>query len=161
MLAICLLNLPHTNANNYYYRLPFLTYILCCTKNKTQIIGHSHPCLDGVGRYLVLFTMYLLYLILYNRAGGGSQTFFSTHGNHLPSLLGVHGLKDFLHSDHLHEWFDGRIYTYWSVLKSKFVHQRTHEDGHYRENPSNHELLTVRGGDCCASNKMCRGLLPP
>ena len=23
------------------------------------------------------------------RAGGGSQTFFSTHGNHLPSLSGV------------------------------------------------------------------------
>ena len=37
------------------------------------------------------------------RAGGGSQTFFLTHGNHLPSLSGVHGLKDFLHSDHLLE----------------------------------------------------------
>ena len=56
-------------------------------------------------------------------------------------------MKDFLCSDHLHESFGGRIYTYGSVLKSKFVHQRTHEDGHSRENPSNHELLTVRGGE--------------
>ena len=77
------------------------------------------------------------------------------------SLSGVHGLKHFLCSAHLPLSFDGRIYTYWSVLKSKFVHQRTHEDGHYRENPSNHELLTVRGGDCRASKKMFRGLLPP
>ena len=95
------------------------------------------------------------------RAGGGTGTFFSTHGNHLPWLSGVHGLKDFLWSAHLHESFAGRIYTYWSVLKSKFVHQRTQEDEHYRENPSNHELLTVRGGDCRASKKMFRGLLPP
>ena len=55
-----------------------------------------------------------------NRAGGGSQTFFSMYGNHLPSLSGVHGLKDFLHSDHLLEWFDVRSYTYGSVLKSNF-----------------------------------------
>ena len=27
--------------------------------------------------------------------------------------------------------------------------------------PSNHELLTVRGGDCRASKKMFRDLLPP
>ena len=70
-------------------------------------------------------------------------------------------MKDFLCSAHLHESFGGRIYTYGSVLKSKFVQQRIHEDGHYRENPSNHELLTVRGGDCRASKKMFRGLLPP
>ena len=50
---------------------------------------------------------------------------------------------------------------YGSVLKSKFVQQMTHEDGHYGENPSNHKLLTVRGGDCRASKKMFRGLLPP
>ena len=35
-----------------------------------------------------------------------------------------------------------------SVLKSNFYHKMTQEDGHYRENPSNHELLTVMGGDC-------------
>ena len=98
---------------------------------------------------------------IYTRAGGGSQTFFSTHGNHIPSLSGVHGLKDFLHSDHLLEWFDVRIYTYGSVLKSNFYHQITQEDGHYGENPSNHELLTVRGGDCRASKKMFGSLLPP
>ena len=103
----------------------------------------------------------IYFLNIYSRAGGGSQTFFSTHGNHLPSLSGVHGLKDFLHSDHLLEWFDVRIYTYGSVLKSNFYHQITQEDGHYGENPSNHELLTVRGGDCRASKKMFRGLLPP
>ena len=45
--------------------------------------------------------------------------------------------------------------------KCKSVHQRTQEDGHYRENPSNHELLTVREGDCRASKKMFWGLLPP
>ena len=56
-----------------------------------------------------------------------------------------HGFKDFLCSNHLIGAFDGRIYTYGSVLKSKFVHQRTQEDGHYRENPSNHELLTPEG----------------
>ena len=64
------------------------------------------------------------------------------------SMSGVHGFKDFLCSDHLLESFAGRIYSYGSVLKSKFVHQRIHEDEHYRDNPSNHELLTVRGVDC-------------
>ena len=98
-----------------------------------------------------IFFFILLFCI---RVGGGPGTFFSTHGNHLPWLSGVHGLKDFLWSDHLHESFDGRIYTYWSVLKSKFVHQRTQEDEHYRENPSNHELLTVRGVDRRAFLKM-------
>ena len=62
-------------------------------------------------------------------------------------MSGVHRLKDFLCSDHLLESFEGRIYTYGSVLKSKFVHQRIHEDEHYRENPSNHELMTLRGVD--------------
>ena len=95
------------------------------------------------------------------RVGGGPGTFFSTHGNHLPWLSGVHGLKDFLWSDHLHGSFDGRIYSLKHFNKCKFVHQRTQEDEHYRKNPSNHELLTVRGGDCRASKKMFRGLLPP
>ena len=49
---------------------------------------------------------------LHSRVGGGPGTFFSTHGNHLPCLSGVHGLKDFLWSAHLHESFGGRIYTY-------------------------------------------------
>ena len=44
--------------------------------------------------------------------------------------------------------FEGRIYNYGSFLKSKLVPLRTQEDGHYRENPSNHELLTFRGVDC-------------
>ena len=78
----------------------------------------------------------------------------------LPSMSGVHGLKDFLCSAHLHGSFDGRIYSYGSVLKSKFVHQRIHEDEHYRDNPSNHELLTVRGVDCRASKKMFWGVIP-
>ena len=60
----------------------------------------------------------------------------------------------FLWSSTFYSSFDGRIYTYCSVLKSKFVHQRTQEDEHYRENPSNHELLTVRGVDRCAFLKM-------
>ena len=42
-------------------------------------------------------------------------------------------------------------------FKSKFVHQSTQEDEHYRENPSNHELLTVRGVDRRALLKMFRG----
>ena len=54
-------------------------------------------------------------------------------------------MKDFVCSAHLLESFAGRIYSYGSVLKSKFVTQRTQEDGHYRENPSNHELLKLRG----------------
>ena len=50
-----------------------------------------------------------------------------------------------------------KIYTYGSVLKSKFGHQRIREDGHYRENPSNHELLTLRGVDCQVLLKMFGG----
>ena len=56
-------------------------------------------------------------------------------------------------SAHLHGSFGGRIYSLEHFNRCKFVHQRIHEDEHYRENPSNHELLTVRGGDCCASKK--------
>ena len=78
---------------------------------------------------------------------------FLTHGNQLPSLSGVHGLKDFLCSDHLVELLHGRSYTYGSVLKSNFY-------GHYRANPSNHELLAVRGVDCRVSKKMYGGLIP-
>ena len=63
------------------------------------------------------------------------KTYFATLDDQLPSMTGVHGFKDFLCSDHLLESFDGRIYTYGSVLKSKFVHQRIQEDEHYRENP--------------------------
>merc|ERR1711923_589432 len=96
-----------------------------------------------------------------SRVRFGPGTFLTRHDDQLPSLSGVHGLKDFLCSAHLLESFEGRIYSYGSVLKSKFVHQRIHEDGHYRENPLNHELLTVRGGDFRASKKMFRGLLPP
>ena len=92
-----------------------------------------------------------------NRAGWGLRTFFSTNGNHLPSLSGVYGLKDFLCSDHLHGSFGGRIYSLKHFNKCKFVHQRTQEDEHYRENPSNHELLTVRGVDRRALLKMFRG----
>ena len=66
------------------------------------------------------FCLWLVWSLLCSRAGGGSQTFFSTHGNHLPSLSGVHGLKDFLHSDHLLEWFDGRIYSLKHSHKCKF-----------------------------------------
>ena len=76
------------------------------------------------------------------------QTLLGTHGNQLPSPSGVNGFKDFLCSAHLVEAFDGRIYSLKHFHKSKFVPQRTHEDGHYGENPSNHELLTVKGGDC-------------
>ena len=48
-----------------------------------------------------------------------------------------------------------------SINKCNFYHKTTQQDGHYTENPSNHELLTVRGGDCRASKKMFRGILPP
>ena len=44
-------------------------------------------------------------------------------------------------------------------LKSKFVHQRIQEDGHYRENPSNHELLRARGVDCQVLENMFGGIL--
>ena len=70
-------------------------------------------------------------------------------------------MNDFLCSDHLLESFDGRSYTYGSVLKSNFYHKTTQQDGHYRANPSNHELLTVRGVDCRVSKKMFLGLIPP
>ena len=75
-------------------------------------------------------------------------------------MSGVHGLKDFLYSDHLLESFDGRSYTYGSVLKSNFYHKTTQEDGDFRDNPSNHELLTVRVGDCRLLKKMFGGLIP-
>ena len=73
--------------------------------------------------------------MLNSRVCQGPQTFFSTHSIHLTSLSGVHGFKDFICSAHLVGAFDGRIYSYESVLKSKFVHQRPQEDEHYRENP--------------------------
>ena len=52
---------------------------------------------------------------------------------------------------------NGRIYSFRSVLKSKFIHKWTPEDGHYRENPSNRKLLTVRGVDCRVFLKMFGG----
>merc|ERR1712155_125336 len=84
-------------------------------------------------------------------------TFLTRYDDQLPLLSGVHGLKDFLCSAHLLESFDGQIYSLKHFNKCKFVHQRTQEDEHYRENPSNHELLTVRGVDCRAFLKMFRG----
>ena len=99
--------------------------------------------------------------VSYGRAGWGPRIFFSTYGNQLPSLSGVYGLKDFLSSDQLLELFDVRIYTYGSVLKSNFYHKMTQQDGHYRANPSNHELLTVRGVDCRVSKKMLGSLIRP
>merc|ERR1711923_658568 len=89
-----------------------------------------------------------------SRVRFGPGTFLTRHDDQLPSLSGVHGLKDFLCSAHLLESFDGQIYTYGTVLKSKFVHQRTQEDEHYRENPLSHELLAVRGVDRRAFLKM-------
>ena len=106
---------------------------------------------------LKLNICYTYFINIIIRLWFGPGTFLTRHNDQLPSLSGVHGLKDFLCSAHLLESFDGRIYTYWSVLKSKFVHQRTQEDEHYRENPSNHELLTVRGVDRRAFLKMFRG----
>ena len=97
---------------------------------------------------------------LFIRAGWGPQTFFWTHDNQLLSLSGVHGLKDYLCSAHLHGSFDGRIYSLEHFHKSKFVQQRTQEGGHYRGNPWNHELLTVRGVDYRASKKMFWGVIP-
>ena len=38
-------------------------------------------------------------------------------------------------------------FTLLNTSKCKFVFERIQEDGHYRENPSNHELLTLRGVD--------------
>ena len=75
-------------------------------------------------------------------------------------MSGVHGLKDFLYSDHLLESFYVRSYTYGSVLKSKFYHQTTQEDGHYKEYPLNHEIQEVRRVDCRASQKVFGRLIP-
>ena len=91
--------------------------------------------------------------------GQAPQTLLGTHGNQLPSPSGVHGFKDFLYSAHLVEAFDGRIYSYGSVLKSKFVHQRPQQDEHYRENPWNHELLRVRGVEYRGFPTMFGGLV--
>ena len=79
------------------------------------------------------------------------------HDNQLPSLSGVHGLKDFFCIDLLLESFYG--YSLKHFHKSTFHHKRTQEDGHYRENSSNHELLTVRGVDCRALLKIFEGLV--
>ena len=35
--------------------------------------------------------------------------------------------------------------------RKNFYRKRTQEDGHFRENPSNPELLAVRGVDCRVS----------
>ena len=90
---------------------------------------------------------YNILLQMSDRPGWTPQPLSGTLDDQLPSMWGDHGLKDFLCSAHLLESFEWRIYTYGSVLKSKFVTQRTQEDEHYRENPSIHELLTLRGVD--------------
>ena len=59
------------------------------------------------------------------------------------------------------ESFYGRSYSLKHFHKCKFYHQRTQQNGHYKENPSNHKLLTVRGVDFCASQKMFGGLILP
>ena len=79
------------------------------------------------------------------------------HDDQLLAMSGVHGLKDFLCSAHLLESLDGRIYSLKHFHKCKFAHQRTHEDGHYKQNPSNHELLTLRGVNCRVLLKMFGG----
>ena len=73
--------------------------------------------------------------LLCSREGMTPKTSFATLDDQLPSMSGVHGLKDFLSSAHLHGSFDGRIYSLKHFHKCEFVHQRTQEDGHYRENP--------------------------
>ena len=73
------------------------------------------------------------------------------------ALSGGHGLKDFLCIDHLLESFYCGSYSLKHLHKSTFHHKRTQEDGHYRENPSNHELLRVRGVHCRALLK-CLGV---
>ena len=95
------------------------------------------------------------------RPGWPPQPLSGTLDDQLPSMSGAHGLKDFLFSVHLLESFEWRIYSYGSVLKSKFVPQRTQEDGHYRKNPSNHELLTLRGIDRRAFQTRVGGVIPP
>ena len=93
----------------------------------------SHP--QAVLIFLFSLNGYNLITKLISRAGRGPQTFFAMHSNQLPSLSGVHGLKDFLCSDHLLESFDGRNYSLKHFHKSKFVQQRTQEEEHYRGNP--------------------------
>ena len=68
--------------------------------------------------------------LTYSRVGWGPRIFFSTHGNQLPSLSGVHGLKDLLCSDHLVESFYGRSYSLKHSHKCNFYHQTTQQDGH-------------------------------
>ena len=71
-------------------------------------------------------------LIIDIRLGRPLKTSFATLDDQLPSMSGVHGLKDFLSSDHhLVELFDGRSYTYGSVLKGNLYHKTTQQDGHY------------------------------
>ena len=101
------------------------------------------------------------YVYMYVRAGWPHQPLSGTLDDQLPSMSGAHGLKDFLCSAHLLESFEGRIYTYGSVLKSKFVPQRTQEDGLYRKNPSNYELLTLRGVDRRVCLIRVGGVIPP
>ena len=68
-------------------------------------------------------------LIIYMKARVwfGPGTFLTRHDDQLPSLSGVHVLKDFLCSAHLLESFDWRIYSLKHFNKCKFVHQRTTE----------------------------------
>ena len=61
---------------------------------------------------IILDVLILLSTSIYNRLLFGPGTFLRRHDHQLPSLSGVHGLKDFLCSAHLLESFDGRIYTY-------------------------------------------------
>ena len=98
---------------------------------------------------------------MYIRAGWPHQPLSGTLDDQLPSMSGAHGLKDFFCRVHLLESFEGRIYSLEHFHKCKFVPQRTQEDEHYRENLSNHELLTLRGVDRRVCLIRVCGVIPP
>ena len=117
-------------------------------RGPAPVPASQHQALGGGGPGQQLVSqIILMWHWTYIRAGWPPKTSFATLDDQLSSMSGAHGLKDFLCSAHLLESFEGRIYSLKNFHKCKFVHQRTQEDGHYRENPWNHELLTLRGVD--------------
>ena len=70
---------------------------------------------------LLIFCLYCIH----NRPGWPPKTSFASLDDQLPSMSGVHVLKDFLCSAPLHGSFDGRIYSLKHFHKCKFFHKRT------------------------------------
>ena len=95
--------------------------------NNTLIVSRKFGGIQLVRhiRYVFILLIYTAYCVMVTsiRVGWGPQTFFSMHGNQLPSLSGVHVLEVFLWCAQLLESFHGRSSSLKHFHKCKFFHK--------------------------------------